>query len=313
MAISEDLASMGHTMSERSVRLYLKEMDAAGLTCPRGRKGRCITELGIAELESSRVMERLGFFSARIDSMTYRMDFDIMSRHGSVVVNVTLVDARQLSGRLDIMCSVFEHGFAMGSLVGLLGPGERIGKTFVPDGMAGICTVCSITLNGVLLKYGVPTNSRFGGLLEVRDGRPLRFVDAIMYEGTTIDPLEVFIRSGMTDYVGAITTGNGLIGASLREFPSDSRGLVADVATKLEDAGLGAFMMIGQPSQTLLEIPVSEGKVGAVVIGGLNPVAVLEETGVRAESRALAGLLDYGSLFHFDELPARVDRLISFD
>ena len=47
----------------------------------------------------------------------------------------------------------------------------------------------SITLNGVLLKHGIPTTSSFGGLLELREGRAIRFVEMIHYDGTSIDPL----------------------------------------------------------------------------------------------------------------------------
>ena len=38
----------------------------------------------------------------------------------------------------------------------------------------------------------------------------------VNYDGTSIDPLEVFIRSGMTDNIGVVKTGNGRIGASFR-------------------------------------------------------------------------------------------------
>jgi len=65
-------------------------------------------------------------------------------------------------------------------------------------------------------------------------------------------------------------------------------------------------MEIGQPGQSLFNIPVSEGRVGAVVIGGLNPVAVLEEMGIRVVSRALSGLLDFNRLFHYEELRSRL-------
>jgi repressor of nif and glnA expression len=128
----------------------------------------------------------------------------------------------------------------------------------------------------------------------------------INYDGTTIDPLEVFIRSGMTDYIGAITNGNGRIGASFREFPSDSKTLVTELAQKLGRAGLGALMRIGHSGQALLEIPVSEGRIGAIVIGGLNPVAIFEETGIRVFSRAMSGLMDFSRLFRYESLKERV-------
>lgn len=67
--------------------------------------------------------------------------------------------------------------------------------------------------------------------------------------------------------------------------------------------------MVGWPGQSLLEIPVSEGRVGAIVIGGLNPVAILEETGIRIKSRALAGIVEYEKLFHYKEMPERIRKL----
>ncbi|MCD6429811.1 MAG: DUF128 domain-containing protein, partial [Deltaproteobacteria bacterium] len=167
---------------------------------------------------------------------------------------------------------------------------------------------CSITLNGVLLQNGIPTNSRFGGLLELQGREAVRFVEIINYDGTSLDPLEVFIRSGMTDYRGAIATGNGRIGASFREFPADSRGLVENLAARLDAIGLGGFMALGWPGQSLLDIPVNEGSFGAVVIGGLNPAAILEENGHRITLRALAGLLDWQRFFHYREMIKRLEQ-----
>jgi repressor of nif and glnA expression len=283
--IASELAMLGQDASERTVRLYLKEMDAEGLTVNEG------------------------FLSAKIDRMTYGMDFDLAKCSGTVVVNITLVPLRELVPRLDMICKVYEQGYAMGHLITLFEPGERVGRTSVSEGMVGIGTVCSVTLNGVLLKYGIPTHSLFGGLLEIEDRKPKRFLEVISYDGSSIDPLEVFIRSGMTDYVGAVTTGNGRIGAGFREFPDESRALIEDLADKLSRVGLGGFMMIGRSGQPVLEMPVSEGSVGAIVIGGLNPVSILEETGVRVYSRAMAGLVDYSKLFRYEDLPRRVGAL----
>ena len=305
-AITAQLQSLGQEISERTVRLYLQVMDHEGWTRTMGKRGRLITQRGLRELDASRIIERVGFLSAKIDQITYRMPFDLARRTGSVVVNYTLASPQQFLDCSSLMRKVFEDGYGMGSLVSLLGPGERSESLTVPDGMVAVGTVCSVTLNGVLLKHGVPTHSRFGGLLELRDRQPTRFVEIITYDGTSIDPLEVFIRSGMTDYVGATQTGNGRIGASFREFPTDSRGLVLELADKLDRGGLGGFMEIGFGGQALLEIPVSEGRSGAIVIGGLNPVAILEETGVRVYSRAMAGLVDFSSLFRYEDLESRL-------
>lgn len=308
--ITEELVALGHEISSRTVRLYLKKMDHEGLTENVGKRKRVITDLGLDELESSRTFERVGFLSAKIDHMTYGMSFDLLNKSGTVVVNITFVEPKELDKRVDMICEVYENGYAMGDLLTLLAPGERSLNTTVPAGMVGVCTVCSISLNGVLLKYGIPTTSRFGGLLDIYDRTPTRFAEIITYDGTSIDPLEVFIRSGMTNYIGAIRKGRGRIGVSFREFPADSRDLVEDISHKLKLIGLGGFMAIGRAGRPLLDIPVSEGRVGAIIIGGLNPMSILEETGLRVNSRAMSGLLEFNKLFRYEELGSRVKAFL---
>lgn len=308
--ITERLIAAGHDITERTVRFYLHSMDGEGLTENLGRRGRLLTQKGLEELSSARIIERVGFLAAKIDQMTYRMKFDLKRRSGTVVVNASVIEKPQLKKGAQLIKKVFAHGYAMGRLLTLFAPGERIGELTVPEGMVGIGTVCSITLNGVLLSHGIPTYSRFGGLLELNDYKPNRFVEVIYYNGTTLDPLEVFIRSGMTDYLGATRNGNGRIGASFREVPAESREHVVQLAHQLEEVGLGGFMSIGWPGQPLLEIPVNQGQVGAIVIGGLNPAAILEEVGIRTQSRALAALADYEVFFPYEELDDHVNEFL---
>ena len=308
--ITERLSAMGHDISERTVRFHLLEMDQAGLTENRGRSGRALTPRGFKELESAQGFDKVGILSAKIDQMTYKMDFDLASRTGTVVLNVSLIEREDLEQSVPLMSDVFAAGYAMGKMMVLLRPGEHVGHMAIPEGKVGIGTVCSITLNGVLVAHGIPTHSRFGGLLELRDSKATRFAEFINYDGTTIDPLEVFIRSVMTDYVGATRTGSGLIGASFREVPADSRDHVLELGERMDKVGLGGVFLIGWPGRPLLEIPVSEGRLGLVVVGGLNPVAILEERGISVHrTGALAGLIDYGRLFHYEELGDRVGDL----
>jgi len=285
------LADAGVELSERTIRLYLGRLDAEGLTLRQGKRGRMLTESGRAELHAAQTIQRVGYLSAKIDQMTYAMDFDLATRTGRVVVNTSLVHPQLLADNLHWVCAVFATGYAMGNRV-------------------AFCTVCSITINGVLLKHGIPTISRFGGLVELRQGRPLRFVEMIDYDGTTVDPLEVFIRGGMTNYTGAVRDGNGLIGAGFREMPEAARDLIVELAQRLQAIGLGALMEIGLPGHPVLGVAPSAGRFGAVVIGGLNPIAILEERGHRVFSRALSGLLDYCRLIPADELPGAVQRFL---
>lgn len=308
--IAEILAGQGLDVSDRTVRMYLQELEDEGFLAQSPRKGRTITEAGLRELDSEKALSRVGILSSRINQLIYDMDFDLNLGRGSVIVNVTFVPAPTVRAYLDKLMKVFELGYAMGRLVGLLPPGAAVNQnTVVPAGKVGLCTVCSVTLNGVLLKHGIPVNSLFSGLLEVKASRAQRFVEVIYYNGTSIDPLALFIQSGMTDYLGAISTGNGRIGAGYREVPAGSYELVNKLADRLKAMGLGAFETIGKPEQMVYNIPVHEGACGIVVVGGLNPTAVFEESGVRVDSRALGGVLEFSELFPYTELPARLDKL----
>jgi HTH-type transcriptional regulator, global nitrogen regulator NrpRI len=300
--ITESLNIAGYDISERTVRLYLQQFNDAGLITSAGKRGRLITEAGKHEIGSSRILERVGYMSAKIDQMTYRMNFDLSLRSGTVVVNTTLVDRKVLLSRIDQINKVFAMGYAMGYLVGVLKPGDTIEGLTIPEGKVGLCTVCSITLNGVLLKHGIPVRSLFCGLMELYNYKAVRLAEIINYDGTSLDPLELFIRGGRTDYTGAISTGNGYIGIGFREFPAESYDIVLNLAEKLKKIGLGGFMEIGRSGQALFNIPVPEGCIGAIVVGGLNPVAILEENGIRVEAKALAGLMPFNQLIHYEEL-----------
>ena len=300
---SADIADMlndeGNVISDRTVRHYLKQMDHEGLTLNSGRRGRIITPEGRSRVENHVVLDKTGFLSARIDQMTYAMTFDLESCTGTVVVNTIFVKQHDFEVCLNKIERVFKYGYAMGTLAALIPPGETCGQTIVPDGYLGFVTVCSVTLNGVLLKHGIPSHARFGGILELVEGKPRGFSHIIQYDGTTVDPLEVFIRSGMTNYIGAITTGTGAIGASFREIPADSRPLALALSRKLDQVGLGGIYEIARRSRPLRGIPVSTGRAGMIVIGGLNPASIFEESGIRVKASALSGIMPYEKLQHY--------------
>lgn len=308
--IVETLQAAGIEYSERTIRMYLGTLDRLGYTISYGRRGRVITREGLKLLQSAEVVNRLGYLSAKIDRMTYRMSFDLLTCSGEVLVNTSILPYSEFAKSLDTITQVFRHGLGMGNLVSLIPPGEVVGETCIPGDHLGFCTVCSLTLNGVLLKHGIPTASRFSGLLELQDGKPTRFAELINYDATTVDPLEIFARAGMTDNLGAVRNGNGLVGAAFRELPGESRSRVESITGRMAEIGLGSFLKIGLPNQPILGIPVGEGRIGAIILGGLNPIAVLEESGRKVlTSGAISGLLEFHKLFHYKELGKRLRAL----
>jgi len=172
----------------------------------------------------------------------------------------------------------------------------------VPDRSIGLATVCSIAINGVLLKAGVPMDSRFGGILQMRNHNPFRFVELIHYGGSSLDPSEVFIRARMTSVKEAAKRGNGKILANFREIPALCRGIAEEVVANLQEAGLGGLLVMGNTSEPVCEIPVELNRIGMILLGGLNPVAAAEEAGIEAENHAMSTVMEYRDLIKFEEL-----------
>jgi hypothetical protein len=172
----------------------------------------------------------------------------------------------------------------------------------VPKGKIGLATVCSVVTNGVLLKAGIPVESRFGGVLEVRDAKPRRFVAIINYAGTSLDPSEQYIRARMTDVGAAAGAGNGKILANFREIPAPSRAVAQEVIDALKEAGISAVYVLGNTSEPVCQIPIGMDRVGMVLLGGLNPVAAAVEAGIEVESIAESGMVDFQQLTSFWQL-----------
>ena len=299
--IARQLRPLGIELTERTVRYHLKILDERGLTNVYGKEGRKITEKGIEELASALVSEKVGFIISKIETLSYMTDLDLEREKGRIILNVSYFRKRDIPEALRVMRPVFASPYIMCDRVALQGEGGRIGELTVPEGMAGIGTVCSVTVNGIFLKAGIPVVSRFGGLLDVDEGGPSRFLALISYEGSSLDPHEMFIRGRMTDVMGAARHRKGKVLASFREIPVVSLEKAMGLEKRLREKGIGGILKIGNPNQPLFEVPVGMDKAGMVLAGGLNPVAAAEEAGIRTESTAMAVLYDYQALVPFRE------------
>lgn len=301
--IARRLKDLGIELGERAVRYHLKLMDERGLTQLVGRRdGRVITESGQAELKRALVTDKVGLAFSRIEAFAFRTNFDWDKRTGLIPVNVSFFPKEKFKKALKIMKPIFQAGLCVSDLVAVAGEGEAIGELAVPQGKVALATVCSIVVNGTLLKAGVPVDSKFGGVLQIQNHIPLRFIELIHYAGSSLDPSEIFIRANMTSVTEAAETGNGEILANFREIPAICRPIAEDVAGKLKEAGLGGILLMGNVSEPVCEITVELNRVGVILIGGLNPVAAARESGIESENHAMSVLVDYQTLVKVSEV-----------
>ncbi len=299
--ISKNLKIHGIELKERTVRYHLRILDERGYTKVFGKEGRMITEKGREELLHARVSEKVGFIISKIESLSYLTDFDLDTEQGNIILNISYFPEQKLKEVLKIMKPVFQSPYVMCDRVVLKSAGEKIGDIIVPEGQMSFGTVCSVTINGIFLKAGIPVTSKFGGVLQI-NSRPVRFTTLISYEGSSLDPLEIFIKSRMTDVSGAVKNHSGKILASFREIPVVSVEKALEIRDYMKEKGIGGILTIGNPNQTIFEMPVGIDKAGMIIVGGLNPVAALEEAGIPTISKAMSTLYKFSELVKFKDL-----------
>jgi len=300
--IAQRLHDYGVDLGERAVRYHLKIMDERGLTRLIGRDGRLVTESGIEELKSALVSDKVGFVISKIELLAIQTTFDWEKRRGQVPVNISFFPKEQFTKALKAMRDAFEAGICVSDLVAVAHEGERLAGVTVPEGKIGFATVCSIIINGALLKAGIPMDSKFGGLLQIRNNKPFRFVELIEYAGSSLDPSEIFVTSRMTSVGEVASRGEGKVLANFREIPALCRPVAETVIHGLGETGLGGLLVMGDTSQSVGEVPVELNKIGIIILGGLNPVAAAVEAGIEVENHAMSAVMEYRDLTRLREL-----------
>ena len=302
ITIARELERHGIFLSERAVRYHLRITDERGYTQPLGRDGRMLTPQGLEELKMALAPEEVGFIVEKLELLAFHTTFNPQSRTGQLPINTSLIDKDKFKKASSAMSDVFKAGMCVSDLVAIASEGEKLGSVVIPNGKIGFATVCSVVINGVLLKSGVPIESRFGGVLEVKDSKPRRFVAVINYSGTSLDPSEQYIRARMTSVSQAARTGNGKILANFREIPAPSRAIVEEKIAMLKEAGIRGVLVLGNTSEPVCQIAAGLNRVGMVLLGGLNPVAAAFEAGIEVENIAESGLIDFERLKSFWQL-----------
>ena len=297
-AISRQLKMHGLDLTERTVRYHLRILDERGFTKVFGKEGRMITDKGREELKHAHVSEKVGFVISKIETLSYLTDFDLDTQEGNVILNLSYFPETKLKEAIKIMKPVFLSQYVISDKVLLRRGGEKIGDIIVPKGQIGVGTICSVTINGIFLKNGIPITSKFGGVLQI-NAEPQRFTALIGYEGSSLDPLEIFIKSKMTDVYSAVKNESGKILASFREIPVVSIEKAEQLKENLKMKGIGGILLIGNPNQPLIGMPVSIDKAGMIILGGLNPIAALEEKGIVTVSKAMSTLYRFSDLIEF--------------
>jgi HTH-type transcriptional regulator, global nitrogen regulator NrpRI len=287
--IAEDLRRKGYDLGERAVRYHMRILDEKGFTERIGYAGRQITPEGLKELEKGLIYDQVDFIFSKFEDMMYETTLDPKTGMGKVVVNTSTFQYEE--ELMDIIKNVFKKGIAVS-------PYLKTNRVLTKDKEDFVImeTICGTTIDGMLLKAGIPVVPKFGGLVDVKDYIPKRFSELIAYKKTSMTPLEAFTDREMTSVLGVVAEGNGNIPANFRLIPSNARQEAVELFGKLRQIGISGLLKIGQPGESVLRIPVDEDMVGIAVIGGISPLCAAKEAEYTVDIKMAENIVEFSEM-----------------
>jgi len=238
----------------------------------------------------------LKFVNHNIEDYAMQVTFDPVAGEGNIVYNLSLIKNEDLEFAISVLKDAFRSGVSVSGLVRFFKSGEMVGDYAVPEGCTGIGTMCSITFDGLLIRRGIPINPIGGGVVEIENRTPIRFTHIILYEHTTIDPLQVLISQKTTSVTNVMRRGSGNLLANIREFHMEADPLVGMVLDELSSSSYSGILEVGMPNVPLLGVPVSPQYVAIAAVGGTNAMAAIREGGRWVQTQAMKGLMDIADM-----------------
>ena len=283
--IADELKEKGFNLGERAVRYHMQILDEKGYTEKKGYSGRVITDLGREKLEKGLIYDQVDFIYSKFEEMIYLTDFTYMTQQGNVVINTSTIYNEE---SINIMKEIYKSGLSVSPYVNI--------KEDKITGEIEVTTICGTTIDGVLLKEGIPTQPQYGGLLKIEDYKPVKFTEIISYKKTSVTPLDAFANSNLTSVLDVINNGCGLIPANFRLIPGVARERTIEILNELTKIGIGGVIGLSEEGEDLLGLPVPEGMVGMAIIGGITPFCAVKEMGEDIDLRIAENLYDFNSL-----------------
>jgi HTH-type transcriptional regulator, global nitrogen regulator NrpRI len=286
--LSELMAERGFILSDRAVQYYLSYLDTMGFTEKVGNLGRILTPAGREETDNALVDDRIEFIISKLERLAYRSTFDPATGTGDVAYNLSIVREESLEKVTSAFDEVARSGCGFFNTYRIVDKDPRI-----PHGSVGVITLCSISMDGVFQRRGIPVSMAFGGRLEIENGVPKQFRDLIAYRGTTIDPLELFISSGLTSISGFARTKSGIALANVREVPTAARGLVEETICQMNAMGFIYPVTMGNH---VFNLPHNPYRLSIVAFSGLNYIGNAVEHGIEIKTEIGAGNIRFSKI-----------------
>jgi repressor of nif and glnA expression len=234
----------------------------------------------ILKKEKGRSDRKVQFLLSKTWNLFQSVDFDIETHKGNLITNISFIKKSDLDEGLEIMSKVYQ------SSTSHISPYYKIIEDVGGDDEVGIATICSLSLDGILIKNGIMSSPKYGGLLEMTKNP--KFIELIAYSGSSLDPHEIYIFKNMTS-VSKNENGYKIYLSSVKEIPVVAREDTKELLSKIEDVGVPIYK-IGKPREIVYNTKIDSYNFAIVSGSGLNPIAAIKESGIDVKVKAVESL-----------------------
>ena len=197
--------------------------------------------------------------------------FDINKEKGKIISNFSYVNKEDLDESLEIMAKTYKDN------PDFINKHYQVVKL---DDRYAIVTICSLSIDGILINNKIISTPKYGGLLEITNNP--QFTDLISYSGSTLDPHKIFISKKMTDICN-----KKRILASVKEIPLIARDESVEIFEKLKEIGFPIYK-IGKAREFTYNANIENYNFGVVTGSGLNQIGALKENNIPVDIKAIS-------------------------
>ena len=224
---------------------------------------------------------KIPFLLSNSWNLIQQVNFDVEKRKGDIIANVSYISKDNLDKALNIMEETYNNNPKY------INPYYKLLNHPNDEDKIGIATICSLSIDGLLINNGIMSTPKYGGLLELTE--PALFIELISYNGTTVDPHKIFLSKQMTSITGR---GPNKILASVKEIPYISRDHAVQLLERLNNIGFSIYR-IGKPRELVYNAKVDNYNFGVICGSGLNTIGTVTEKGIDIEVKAIETLLPF--------------------
>jgi hypothetical protein len=224
---------------------------------------------------------KLPFLLSKSWNLIQQVNFDVEKQKGDIIANVSYLNKDDIDDALKIMENTYNDNPKY------INPYYMLVEHPDDESKIGIATICSLSIDGILINNGVMSNPKYSGLLELTE--PPLFIDMISYNGTTLDPHKIFLSKDMTSITG--NSPNKIL-ASVKEIPYISRDYAVHMLEILNTIGFSIYK-IGKPRELVYNSKVDNYNFGVITGGGLNSIGAVKEKGIDIEVKAIEKLIPF--------------------